>query len=61
VGYLDPGQPRHLLARLRHLLLRARPTAAEVDILRGIAAAMILPRKLRAGSKQLRDGGKPDA
>lgn len=51
VGYLDPSEPKHLLARLRRLLLRARPTATEVDILRGIASAMILPRRLRAGSK----------
>jgi len=51
IGYLDPGQPKHLLARLRQLLLRARPTATEVDILRGIASAMILPRRLRSGSK----------
>jgi len=51
IGYLDPSQPKHLLARLRQLLLRARPTATEVDILRGIAGAMILPRRLRAGNK----------
>lgn len=51
VGYLDPAQPRHLLARLRRLLLRARPTATEVDLLRGIASAMELPRRLRAGRK----------
>ncbi len=51
VGYLDPEQPRHLLARLRRLLLRARPTATEVDLLRGVASAMVLPRKLRAGRK----------
>jgi tRNA/rRNA methyltransferase len=52
VGYLDPDEPKHLLARLRRLLLRARPTVTEVDILRGIASAMVLPRKLRAGSKK---------
>jgi len=51
IGYLDPEEPKHLMARLRHLLLRARPSTVEVDILRGIAAAMILPRKLRAGRK----------
>jgi tRNA/rRNA methyltransferase len=51
LGYLDPEEPKHLLARLRRLLLRARPTATEVDIVRGIAAAMVLPRKLRAGRK----------
>ncbi len=51
IGYLDPQQPKHLLARLRQLLLRVRPTATEVDILRGIASAMVLPRRQRAGSK----------
>jgi tRNA/rRNA methyltransferase len=55
VGYLDPDEPKHLLARLRRLLLRARPTVTEVDILRGIASAMVLPRKLRAGSKKPAD------
>ncbi|SPE35869.1 putative methyltransferase [Burkholderiales bacterium] len=60
IGYLDPAQPKHLLARLRRLLLRARPTATEVDILRGIASAMILPRRLRAGGKSLA-GGVPAA
>ena len=51
VGYLDPDEPKHLLARLRRLLLRARPTVTEVDILRGVASAMVLPRRLRAGRK----------
>ena len=52
LGYLDPAQPMHLMARLRHLLMRARPGATEVDILRGVASAMQLPRHLRAGSKK---------
>jgi tRNA/rRNA methyltransferase len=52
VGYLDPEQPKHLMARLRHLLQRARPNASEVDILRGVASAMQLPRHLRAGRKK---------
>jgi tRNA/rRNA methyltransferase len=51
IGYLDPDEPKYLMARLRRLLLRARPSTVEVEILRGIAAAMILPRKLRAGRK----------
>jgi tRNA/rRNA methyltransferase len=55
VGYLDPEEPKHLLARLRRLLLRARPTVTEVDILRGIASAMVLPRRLRAGGKKGRE------
>ncbi len=56
VGYLDPAAPRHLMSRLRRLLLRAQPTATEVDILRGICSAMILPRALRAGAKRGRAG-----
>ena len=51
VGYLDPEEPKHLMARVRRLLLRARPSASEIDILRGVASAMILPRRLRAGGK----------
>ena len=51
IGALDPQAPRNLMARLRRLLLRAAPTAVEVDILRGIAAAMEKPRSLRAGRK----------
>jgi tRNA/rRNA methyltransferase len=59
LGYLDPEQPRHLMARIRALLLRARPTTTEVDILRGVAAAMELPRTLRAGRKQEARGPGP--
>ncbi len=52
VGYLDPGKPKNLMARMRRLLLRARPTRTEVDILRGIAAAMERPKTERVGSKR---------
>lgn len=52
LGYLDPAQPRHLMARLRHLFTRANPTATEIDILRGIAAAMVQPRRERVGGKR---------
>ena len=51
LGYLDPAQPRYLMARLRRLLARAAPTATEIDILRGVAAAMVRPRRERAGGK----------
>ncbi|BAP89259.1 RNA methyltransferase TrmH, group 1 [Burkholderiales bacterium GJ-E10] len=54
VGYLDPAQPKNLMARMRRLLLRARPTRSEVDILRGIAAAMERPKAERVGSKRNR-------
>ena len=39
IGYLDPAAPKKLLPRLNQLLNRARPTAEEVHILRGIARA----------------------
>ena len=51
LGYLDPAQPKRLMSRLRRLLARAQPGDAEVDILRGIAAAIIERRSERAGRK----------
>jgi len=36
---------------LRRLLARAQPTASEVDILRGICAAIITRKSERAGAK----------
>lgn len=56
IGYLDPQQPKHLMARIRRLLGRAEPTGTEIDILRGIAAAMIRPRHERIGQKQSAKG-----
>lgn len=51
LGYLDPAQPKYLMARLRRLFTRAAPTATEIDILRGVAAAMVRPRRERVGGK----------
>ncbi len=51
LGYLDPAQPRRLMSRLRRLLARAQPSDEEVDILRGIAAAIVERRAERAGRK----------
>jgi tRNA/rRNA methyltransferase len=53
LGYLDPQQPKRLMSRLRRLLARAQPSDAEVDILRGIAAAIIERRTERAGRKNV--------
>jgi tRNA/rRNA methyltransferase len=51
LGYLDPQVPGKLMSRVRRLLARAYPTASEVDILRGICAAIIQRKTERAGSK----------
>ncbi|MEO7152123.1 MAG: RNA methyltransferase [Burkholderiaceae bacterium] len=43
VGFLDAAAPRKLLPRLNQLINRAAPSSVEVDILRGIARALIKP------------------
>jgi tRNA (cytidine32/uridine32-2'-O)-methyltransferase len=45
VEFLDPDNPRHLMRRLRRLFIRARPDQNEVNILRGILAAVERQRK----------------
>jgi tRNA/rRNA methyltransferase len=52
IGYLDPAEPKRLMARLRRLINRSRPTPTELDVLRGIAAAIIESRSERAGRKR---------
>ncbi len=42
-GFLDPDEPKRLMLRLRRLLARARPERVEVNILRGLVAAMLKP------------------
>lgn len=54
IGYLDPGEPKRLMARLRRLFNRARPTQTELDVLRGISAAIVESRQERAGRKRAR-------
>jgi tRNA/rRNA methyltransferase len=52
LGVLDPAQPRRTMPRLRRLLARAFPSAADVALLRGIFTAMIeskADRALRGG------------
>ena len=40
IGFLDPDTPKQLMARLRRLFLRAGPDKLELNILRGMFAAM---------------------
>ena len=40
LGFLDPANPKQLMRRLRRLCARARPSTREVEILRGILAAV---------------------
>ncbi len=39
IDFLDPGNPRQLMTRLRRLYLRSRPDRVEVNVLRGILTA----------------------
>lgn len=43
-GFLDPAQPKRLMQRMRRLFGRARLEKKEVDILRGMIAALENPR-----------------
>lgn len=40
IGFLDPGNPRQMMKRLRRLFQRAEPNRNEVNILRGILTAV---------------------
>ena len=39
-GFLDPDNPRHLMRRLRRLLVRVQPDQNEINILRGMLSAL---------------------
>lgn len=45
IEFLDPDNPRLLMRRMRRLFIRARPDKNEVNILRGILAAVDRGRK----------------
>lgn len=51
LGFLDPDNPGRLMPRLRRLFARAQPSIVELDILRGIAAAIIERKSERVGRK----------
>lgn len=53
-GALDPQEPKNLMAMSRSIFSRALLTQSEVDLLRGICAAVVCPRHLRAGRKKAR-------
>ena len=42
IGYLDPANPKKLMARLQALFARSRLQKEEIDLLRGIAKQMLL-------------------
>jgi tRNA/rRNA methyltransferase len=42
-GFLDPASPKRLIPRLRRLLSRAGPEKEEINILRGLFAALEEP------------------
>jgi tRNA/rRNA methyltransferase len=48
IGFLDPAAPKKLAPRLQQLLNRTGLTVEEVHILRGIARAVMAPRRARA-------------
>ena len=54
VGFHDPAEPKTLMVRVRRLINRARPTQTEIDLLRGVLAAVIEPRAERVGRKRAR-------
>ena len=51
-GAHKPEEPKNLMAMSRSIFSRALLTQSEVDLLRGICAAIICPRHLRAGRKK---------
>ncbi|MCF0254364.1 MAG: RNA methyltransferase [Duodenibacillus sp.] len=51
-GALDPAEPKNLMGMTRRLIARAGLTQSEVDLLRGICAAVIRSKRDRAGSKK---------
>jgi tRNA (cytidine32/uridine32-2'-O)-methyltransferase len=58
-GFLNPANPRHLMARLRRLFNRALPEENEVRILRGILSALE-PGAPRAAKVHVAEPLSPD-
>jgi TrmH family RNA methyltransferase len=55
IGYLNPANPDAILSELRRLLVRARVTPREIDLLRGMA------RQIAWASSHLPGTGVPDS
>lgn len=51
-GVHDPAHPKFLMPITRRLFGRSGLTQTEIDLLRGICAAIIRPKRERAGSKK---------
>ena len=67
IGFLDPANPRLLMRRLRRFFNRSRPTALELNILRGILKAAQWPdpdtlaaERARASRRGTRGGTIPE-
>ena len=54
VGFLNPAQPKRLMQRIRRLFLRARPDENELNILNGIASALLeaTPKSAKGRSEE---------
>ena len=50
-GALNPDQPKQMMPKLRRIFSRSGLSASDVDMLRGICAAIICPKSQRSGSK----------
>lgn len=58
-GALDPKEPKNLMEISRRFFTRAHLTQSDVDMLRGICAAVICPKRERIGRKDaLRNAAK---
>jgi TrmH family RNA methyltransferase len=55
IGFLDPDNPRLLMRRLRRFFARSRPTALELNILRGILKAAQWPEPGSRAWERARD------
>ncbi len=61
IGFLDPGQPKQLMRRLRRFFHRAAPSRVELNILRGVLRNAGNPEPgspARARLQAARDGGE---